>query len=67
MKQYRGGYQICRAIGKPSEDYIKVVNFLNLIKAPMEINERGVNTYCLNEEQIKFLKNELKKIKEYLK
>ena len=63
MKKYRGGYQICKALGFGFADYTKVTTFLNLINAPMEINERGVKTYCLTEAQVWFLKNELEKIK----
>jgi len=65
MKKIYGGYEITKALGYPLMDYCKIMNLLNLLDAPMQVNEKRVNTYCLTEYQIKYLKNALRKLKEY--
>lgn len=66
MKKYYGGYEICKALGYPLMDYIKITTLLNLVDAPMVKTEKKTLAYCLNEEQVKLLVRKLKEIKEML-
>jgi hypothetical protein len=67
MKKYYGGYEITKAMNNSPVDYIKITSFLSLINVPMEINERGVNTYVLTEEQVKYLKKTIKNLRRVFK
>ncbi len=67
MKKYFGGYEICKALGYPLGNYIKITNFLSLVNAPAIKNNKLVKCYCLTENQVVFLHNALEHIKKDIK
>lgn len=66
MKRLFGGYEITKFMGHPLMDYVKITNFLNLIEAPMSLNNKKVNGYCLTEKQARLVKDTLEELKRKL-